>query len=74
LRVYEVQIHGNLSCRVFDGIIVVETKQIVSSDSNVIFTRQTFGSRLGMAAEANADNINKTNATMKQQSFQQNLW
>jgi len=35
--------------------VVVETKQIVSSNSHVILTRQTCGQRSGMVAEANAE-------------------
>jgi len=41
----ESSLQGN-----FIEFVVVETKQIVSSNSNVILTRQTCGQRLGMAA------------------------
>ena len=36
--------------RLFYEFVVVETKQIVSSNSNIILTRQTCGQRSGMAA------------------------
>jgi hypothetical protein len=36
--------------RYFIEFVVVETKQIVGSNSNVILTRQTCGQRSGMAA------------------------
>jgi len=36
--------------RHFIEFVVVETKQIVSSNSNVILTRHTYGQRSGMAA------------------------
>jgi len=39
--------------RYFIEFVLVETKQIVSSNSNVILTRQTCGQRSGLAAVSN---------------------